>query len=554
MKLIRNISKVNHLLIFLAIGIISCETAAQKSDDRSLGEIALEESALPVRPGIPGERPFWNNYARRFIYAPAFDFNVVEKATKYKFALLSLADSSSYDFEDMVPSAPLTPVWIKIPVGQVELKVTAISEGGDNLGIAGERKFYKAAPFKGEYHEPILPYDSSAMLALDNLMKEDYVKYWLKHGIPDPDYKNYIFSAKIYSALIVGAITHARLKRGTVEAEQSTNLAKIVADYLIEISYEKGSEWESFPPSYHASYQGKSLAKVFKSKPFMRESTNFTIIAADVGHAYLDLYDHTGDNKYLKAAIKIAQTYQKTQMENGTWHQMVNYKTGEPVASLIAIPTGVVNFLERISGDYYGVEGFDKTSEKALNWIMDNPVRDFHWVGQFEDIVPREPYKNLSREQACDLAMYLFKNRKDQPEALELAEELVRFSEDQFVIWEKPKPLSISKKNPGRLPQNWITPSVQEQYVFWMPVGRAAGIMVETYYTAYETTKDEIYLAKAKSIANSFTIVQKEHNGDYPTFFTKYPMNLWLNSTVYPSKILIALHENLNELKHARKE
>ncbi|MEX2336281.1 MAG: hypothetical protein WD555_03320 [Fulvivirga sp.] len=534
-------------IVIIAVGfMISCDSAAQNERDKTFGEIALEESATPVRPGIPGERPFWNTFAKRFIYAPAFDFKDIDAAVKYRFDLLSLADSSTYSFESDKPYAALSPVWTKVPVGKVELKVIGVSANGDRLDLAGERHFYRAAPFAGEYHEPLMSYDSSAMLALDNLMKEDYVRYWLENGKPDPDYKNYIFATKIYSALIVGSITYARLKEGTTEAERSTLLAKIVADYLIEISYEKGSVWEFFPPSYHGSYQDKSVGDVFKHKPFMLETTNFTIIAADAGHAYLDLYDYTGETKYLDAAIKIARTYQTTQMENGTWYQMVDYKTGEPVVSLIAIPTGVVVFLERLSR-YYGIEGLEGTAEKALQWIMENPVKDFHWVGQFEDVTPREPFENLSREQACDLAIYLLKNKMDQHNSIRLAEELIRFSEDQFVIWEKPMPAKI-RKSKGSFTKNWITPSVQEQYIYWMPVGRTAGIMLQTYWTAYETTKNEMYLAKAKSIANSFTLVQKEHNGKYPTYFTRYPVDMWLNSAVYPSKILMDFDQYLETL------
>jgi hypothetical protein len=30
-------------------------------------------SAVPIRPGVPGEPPFWNRSAARFIFAPAFD-------------------------------------------------------------------------------------------------------------------------------------------------------------------------------------------------------------------------------------------------------------------------------------------------------------------------------------------------------------------------------------------------------------------------------------------------------------------------------------------------
>jgi maltose/maltodextrin transport system substrate-binding protein len=127
---------------------------------------------------------------------------------------------------------------------------------------------------------------------------------------------------------------------------------------------------------------------------------------------------------------------------------------------------------------------------------------------------------------------------------------LLRFAEDQFIIWEKPVPITVGKSNkPGYNSINWITPVVLEQYVYWMPVGRTAGVMVDTYWQAYAATKKEIYLAKAKAIANTFTLVQKEFNGNYPSYFTKYPMDHWLNSTVYPAKVLMDLENNLKELK-----
>ena len=34
-------------------------------------EQAAEESLLPIRPGKPGKSPFWNGYAKRFIYVPS---------------------------------------------------------------------------------------------------------------------------------------------------------------------------------------------------------------------------------------------------------------------------------------------------------------------------------------------------------------------------------------------------------------------------------------------------------------------------------------------------
>lgn len=530
--------RFNPFLIALLIALIfiACNP---HNEDKSFGEIALDESAIPVRPGEPGKTPFWNKAAKRFIYAPAFDFKQIDGASKYRFDVLSLGDSALYSFENEVAWAPLSPVWTKMPVGQYSLTVTGVSNDSGDLGVAGHRRFYRAAPFNGVYHQPVMPYDSSAMLALDNLMKENYVRYWFEHRNPDPGYLNYRYPAKIYSALVIGAVTHARLHANTPEAAKSTELAQIVADFMLGIRYRPGSAWEYFVPTYYGVFN-------IKDRPHMDSVNNFTMMGVDAGYAFLDLFDLVGDEKYFDAAKKIADTYLKNQMDNGSWHQFVNYATDSPVAENVAIPTAVINYFDRLERDYK-VSGLASAKSRALQYVMDNPVRTFDWQGQFEDVYARPPYMNLSREQACELAIYLLKNSGDQIENIALAEELIRFSEDQFVIWEKPMPRGKNNRRnkEGFDSENWITPSVQEQYVFWNPVGRSAGIMVETFWQAYETTQNEMYLAKAKSLANSFTLVQQHHGGDYPTFFTRYEMPLWLNSAVYPARVLMNLQERL---------
>jgi hypothetical protein len=528
---------------FLLIGCTglacACGTSAREGDIKTFGDMAWEESATPLRPGVPGESPFWNNFAERFIYAPAFNYNIVESAAQYRYEIFSENDSGTYSFESDVPYAPLSPVWAKMPVSNFTLTVVGLSGKGDSVGLAGEGRYYRAAPFNGIYHEPVLPYDSSAFVALDKLMHKDYVNYWLEHKSPDPDYPNYRYPAKIMSALIVGAVAHARLKPNSEDAKRSEQIAKIVADYLTGISYPQNSVWPDFPPSYHGPRIGKN------PDSHMQLTNNLTIIGADAGHAYLDLHDLTGEEKYLKAARKIADTYVKNQMENGTWYLYVNHETGEPIAENLAIPTSAINFFDRLRKQYK-IGDYEKASQKALNWTMENPVKTFDWQAQFEDVKAYPPHRKQSREQACDLASYLFRNKKNIP----LAEELTRFAEDQFVIWEKPMDFSVRKNsdNPGWKSKNWITPSVQEQYGFWMPVNRTAGIMIQTYWDAYQATEKEIYLAKAKSIANAITVVQEANDGDYPTMFIKTPWHKWLNSAVYPAKVLMTLNENLKGL------
>ncbi|MEX2336278.1 MAG: hypothetical protein WD555_03305 [Fulvivirga sp.] len=535
------INKIIVSVLIPLVGLVSsCATTAQNEENKSYGERALEESAIPVRPGIPGERPFWNGYSKRFIYAPAFDFKEVENSELYKFELVALEDSTQYSFESKKPYDPLSPVWTDLPVGSYNLLVTGISEGGDILSVAGKREFYRAASFDGIYHETSAHYDSSARVALSSLLHKDYLEYWLEHKAPDPSYVLYRYPSKIYSALVIGAVSHARLTEGTPEAERSVNLARIIADNLLSISFKEGTPLEFFPPTYHG------YDKIFDKKPdsHMQHEHNMITYAADAGNAYLDLYDLTGDQKYLQAAKNIANTYLKTQLENGSWYLYVSNKTGDPIEEPLTIPTEIINYFDRLRGEY-NVEGLEEATRKALAYTMDNPVKTFDWHGQFEDVKARKPYQNLSREQACNLAMYLFRNNSSK-ENIELAEELLRFSEDQFVIWEKPEPLLNSKRGPGGLPQNWITPSVQEQYVFWRPIARSSGIMIETFWEAYKASGEEIYLAKAKSLANTFLIVQEMHNGDYPTHFTKHKMNFWLNNVVYPAKVLMNFENNMN--------
>ncbi len=523
-------------IIFAAAPTFAASAAAN-DDLTSYGKKAWEESATPVRPGVPGKVPFWNEHSKRFIYAPAFDFKVVDGAKKYQFEVTSDKTSDTVTFEADVPYAPLSPVWTKVPVGGFAVKVVGLSDDGTTLGTAGEKQSYRAAPFNGPYHEPPeLPLSESATLALNTLLKKDYVQYWFEHKKPDFGYRLYQYPSKIYSALCIGGITQARLTTGTEEGKRAEELARIIADYMLSIRFPAGSAYEYHVPTYH----GPNVKKL-KKKHMVLENHMVTM-GVDAGTAFLDLYDLVGDEKYLNAAKKIAETYVKTQNDEGTWPLFPRWESGESATPLIAIPTAMVNYFDRLRADY-GMTGLEDATKKALNYVMENPVKTFNWQGQFEDITPRPEYVNHSREQACELAMYLMRNKGD----MELAKELIRFAEDQFVIWEQPIPKP--NKNPGFDSSTWITPSVQEQYVFWTPVGRSAGIMVDTFWEAYKATGDELYRAKAKSIANSFPEVQQHWDGDYPTFFTKHKMNFWLNSVVYPAKVLMNLDNNLKSEK-----
>src|SRR5699024_9738934 len=127
--------------------------------------------------------------------------------------------------------APLSPIWTALPVGRFKIKVIGISKKGDSLGLAGKGKYYHASwfdpPDNGVYLEPVMPYDSSGMLALYKDMHKPYVSYWLKNKKPDHAYQFYRYAAKIFGSLIAGAVFYAKVHQDSEEARRARKIAII---------------------------------------------------------------------------------------------------------------------------------------------------------------------------------------------------------------------------------------------------------------------------------------------------------------------------------------
>jgi hypothetical protein len=470
----------------------------------------------------------WNEHAKQFMFAPAFDFKPVEGAKEYRITI-EFGEGQNLKFVAKSPSASLSPVWDDVPVGNVTVKVESL----DPPQVVGTRSFYRAAPFKMKRGTPVIAYDESARVALASVVNEPFVQSWRTSGKPDASYDLYRYASKIIGGgVISGCSLYVQLKPRPKDADVAIEIARRAADYLSSISAPADSPLAFMPPTYH------------DAKPTERENDQWTMMMtpAEAGEAYLDLCDASSDHKYLDAAQRIAASYAKLQLPSGTWYLKVDNTTGKPVAPNLLIPTSVIRFLDRLSREFL-VKDYDTTLQRAVGWTMENPAKTFDWSAQFDDAKVREPYQNLSKHEACQFAMYRFAQKPaDGNRDLEI--ELVRFAEDQFVVWEQPPPFPPRKGLEQLDSKHWITPCSLEQYAMFEPVSGSSAWMIMTYLSAYRATGETEYKLKAIALADALTIAQqKQGNGRYPTRMIEQDMKYWLNSTVNCARAMEMLSE-----------
>ena len=493
----------------------------------ALSTRALQESAIPVRPGQPGGQPFWNGEAVQFLYAPAFDFAPAAGAQSYRFTIRP-ETGAELAFTAAQPWTPLSSVWTQLPVGPASLTLQAFDAKGAPLGLPQRRSFHRAAPFGGSYAAPALPWRESARTALDALVHSPDLRCWFSTGMPDAQFHLYRYPYKIVGAAAAALAIYATQTPAPDDAAAVLQAARRAADYLLSLSLPADAAWAFHPPTYHPTLFGDRLRGHMVPENYMTTS------GAESGLYYLEIYSATRDTKYLAAAIRIAETYARHQQPGGSWPLFVHGRDGSLVAENTMIPTLVVEFLDRL-GEATGSDRFAAMRDRAVAWVEANPVRTWNWQGQFEDVKPQPPYQNLTKHDACDFAIHLLRVKSLSQTQRALALDLVRFAEDQFVMWAQPPTATPGKQSADGVAAakstRWMLPCVLEQYRCYAPVCASSAKLIRTYLAAYRATQDELFLVKARALAATLTRTQANTKapGRYLTWVMQPTGFMWFN-------------------------
>lgn len=507
---------------------------------------SVAETLQPIRPGEPGRKSaFWNGHAKRFIFPPAFEITPLASVSIYRVSVLDDRGEPALEYETGTPWAPLTNQWSHLEPGKYRFQVFPVGSQADTAIV--DRPFMKSPAFQ-DPGDGFYDYKEQGLRSLEALFEDYRAQTWLETNKPNADYPLWVHPTKIMGGLVRGMVMLARLSDNPETVSKATDIAVRVADFLLDLREKPGTPLEYWTPTY---WDG-----VPREKHPIYMDRHMSLVPAEGSEALMNLYDLTGDQKYFDAVISIYRTYQNTQLPSGTWPLLISIDTGEPVRSNALIPTRVIRLLDRLDNQY-GITEFREMRERAWRWCLSVPTLSFAWEAQFEDTLPKPLYRNMSHREASELALLIFNEPKISDTEQALAFDLVRYVEDQFVVWSEKDPVLWTNffregtgwnGNDPETGKDWFLPSATEQYAFYTPIAAATATVSELFLKMWRVTGNRDYLEKGRALADAIVRGQQYHgNGEIPTHLRRtLPEKNWINVGVNAALMLIEHDKDLS--------
>ena len=219
-----------------------------------------------------------------------------------------------------------------------------------------------------------------------------------------------------------------------------TTVMKIIKD-LIDYTLEHGTSspdfaWPGFP--YTTTNAGDTLFRGFTSAGRLALHEIQVDHAGEMGLTYFRMYQFSGEEKYLKAAINVAYGLAKNakrgNRNESVWPYRVVMDSGRITAPYGANWTGCYMLLENlIKAGLGNTDAYGKARDKARDFLLNYPVKTGYWTdGHSDTDVKSNTYKsNLS---ASNMTLCLFDYPELDPEWKSNIPGLIKWTEDNFVF------------------------------------------------------------------------------------------------------------------------
>ncbi|MFN8257573.1 MAG: hypothetical protein U0W24_17895 [Bacteroidales bacterium] len=230
---------------------------------------------------------------------------------------------------------------------------------------------------------------------------------------------------------------NARLYYAYTGDYTAVNLVKHMMDYYLEHGTSASDfAWPGFP--YTTTNAGDTLFRGFTS------ASRFSLHEIQVDHAgemgltYYRMYLLSGDDKYLKAAIQVANVLAKY-VRNGdenksVWPYTIKMDTGEITSEYGANWTGCYMLFDNlISAKTGNVAAFKVAKELVKNFLLNYPMKTGYWTdGHSDTKINSNTYKsNLS---ASNMTLCMFDYPEINPDRNKAIPMLIKFTEYNFVF------------------------------------------------------------------------------------------------------------------------
>lgn len=294
----------------------------------------------------------------------------------------------------------------------------------------------------------------------------------------------------------------------------------------------------STPKEY--PYGGMPYSTFEEGKPggFRDGACIMTDKAAIMALAYLQLYEATRKKDYRDAAYLIGEKLAANQSPEGNWPFRVNPQTCEVKERYTSSIIYAVELFERLDA-LGGKKRFQANRDKALQWLLDEPVRTLQWKGFYEDIP--EQANNRTNWDCIDAIRYLARNSQAHPQYLSLAQKLCSFLNDSLV---RKGMTFLSTRHPYAPAE-----AVREQAACFVPMSIHSAHWAAMMLDMYRATGDGQFKRRAEQTMNYITY-HLQPNGimsldvDYPNegqgmVFNQFWFSIHFGSTLFLLEYLL---------------